>query len=201
MSISGCRSAPSAAACRPLCWCSPGFVTRTAYGHFVISRQEPVKVLVEGVSTSSTAGLSTLVGAGLSGMSDKHLLAGGFGFPLGFVAATVVVLGSAAVGAFAHPVAVLVALAVATAAVSATTTLPAALGTALISWGLYTGFVVGHFGDLSVNVRTVVAAGVLALAALVAVGVMALRRLFRESRVRAVMTPVRVVRLVPPVRG
>ena len=141
-------------------------------------------------------------GGGCTGsMSDKHLLAGGFGFPLGFAAATLIVLGSAAVGALAHPVAVLIALAVATAAVSATTTLPAALATALVSWGLYTGFVVGNLGQLAVNGKTVTAAGVLALAALVAVGVMAANRHLRESRVRAIKTPVRVVRLTPPVRG
>jgi hypothetical protein len=123
-------------------------------------------------------------------MSDKHLLAGGFGFPLGFVASTLIVL----VGAFADPVAVLVALAVATAAVSATTTLPAAIGTALVSWGLYAGFVVGQLGELTFDADTVTAAGVLALAALVAVGVMAVGR-------HAHTTPVRVVRMVPPVRG
>jgi hypothetical protein len=128
-------------------------------------------------------------------MSDKHLLAGGFGFPLGFAASTVVVLGSAAVGAFTRPVVVLVALAVATAAVSATTTLAAALGTALVSWGLYAGFVVGNLGQLAVNGKTVTAAGVLAAVALLAVGVVAVGRHVRESR-----GPV-PVRFAPPVRG
>ncbi|EWM17731.1 hypothetical protein [Kutzneria sp. 744] len=131
-------------------------------------------------------------------MSDKHLLAGGFGFPLGFVVATLVVLGSAALGAFAHPVAVLVALAVATAAVSATTTLPAALGTAAVSWGLYAGFVVGEFGQLTLTRPTALAAAVLAFSALAAFGVSTLHR---ESRSRAAMKPVRAVRLTPPVRG
>jgi hypothetical protein len=117
-------------------------------------------------------------------MSDKHLLAGGFGFPLGFVASTLIVL----VGSYASPVAVLVALAVATFVVSATTTLPAALGTALVSWGLYAGFVVGHLGQLAANGQTVTAAGVLLTAALLAVGVMAVGRHART-------------RVAPPVRG
>jgi hypothetical protein len=123
-------------------------------------------------------------------MSDKHLLAGGFGFPLGFALSTLVVLGSAAVGAFAHPVAVLVALAVTTFVVSATTTLRAALGVALVSWGLYAGFVVGELGQLTFNSQTVTAAGVLLAAALVAVGVVAVGHHLREP-----------VRFAPPVRG
>lgn len=134
-------------------------------------------------------------------MSDKHLLAGGFGFPLGFVAAIVVVLGSAAVGAFAHPVAVLVALACATAAVSATTTLPAALGTAFVSWGVYTGFVIGRLGQLQLTGQSALAAGVLALAALLALGLTALRHHLGVSRSGAAETPVRVVRMAPPIRG
>ncbi|HEY0498383.1 MAG TPA: hypothetical protein VGD48_21755 [Kutzneria sp.] len=127
-------------------------------------------------------------------MSDKHLLAGGFGFPLGFVASTVIVLGAAAVGALAHPVAVLVALDVATAAVSATTTLAAAIGTALVSWGLYAGFVVGQLGQLTVNGQTVTAAAVLVVTALLAVGLTAFARHART-------TPVPAGRLAPPVRG
>jgi hypothetical protein len=105
-------------------------------------------------------------------MSDKHLLAGGFGFPLGFVAATVVVLVSAAA---TNPLVALVALACVTAAVAAVTTLPAALGTALVSWGLYAGFVTGHLGQLQLTGRTALAAGVLLLAALAAFGAVALR--------------------------
>ena len=130
-------------------------------------------------------------------MTDKnlHLLAGGFGFPLGCVVATAVVLGSAAVGAFAHPVAVLVALACATVAVSATTALPAALGTAFVSWCLYTGFVVDRLGQLEITAGTALAALVLALAALLAYGVMALRH-HVGARPAA-----RVVRVGPPVRG
>ncbi|MFC0546081.1 hypothetical protein [Kutzneria chonburiensis] len=124
-------------------------------------------------------------------MSDKHLLAGGFGFPLGFAASTVVVLGAAAVGAFAHPVAVLVTLAVVTFVVSATTTLPAALGTAAVSWGLYSGFVVDQLGQLTLDGRTALAALVLGAAALVAVGAVTLAR----------HTPTRVGRLTPPIRG
>ncbi|QUQ62744.1 hypothetical protein [Kutzneria sp. CA-103260] len=129
---------------------------------------------------------------------DKHLLAGGFGFPLGFVAAIAVALGSAAVGAFAHPVVVLVALAVVTFAVSLATTLPAALGTAFVCWGVYTGFVLDSLGQLQLNGRSALAAVVLGLAALVAVGGMAVRQHFRESRSRAAVIP---VRLAPPIRG
>ena len=134
-------------------------------------------------------------------MSDKHLLAGGFGFPLGFAAATVVVLGSAALGAFAYPLAVLVALACVTAAVSAVTTLPAALGTAGVGWGLYTGFVIGHLGQLQLTGRSALAAVVLALAALGVVGVTTWRHRLGGSRVRAIRTPVGVVRMTPPIRG
>jgi hypothetical protein len=132
---------------------------------------------------------------------DKHLLAGGFGFPLGFATAILVALLSAAAGAFAHPVAVLVALTVATFGVSLTTTLPAALGTALVSWGVYTGFVLDSLGQLQLNGRSALAAVVLVLAALVAVAGVSARNHLRESRSRAVKTPVRVVRMAPPIRG
>jgi hypothetical protein len=113
-------------------------------------------------------------------MSDKHLLAGGFGFPLGFVAATVVVLASAA----ANPLVALVALVCVTAAVAAMTTLPAALGTALVSWGLYAGFVTGHLGQLQLTGRTALAAGVLLVAALLAFGAVALRHHWTAPPVR-----------------
>ena len=124
-------------------------------------------------------------------MSDKHLLAGGFGFPLGFAASTVAVLGAAAVGAFAHPVAVLATLAVVTAVVSATTTLPAALGTAAVSWGLYSGFVVDQLGQLTLDGRTALAALVLASVALLTVGVVTFVR----------HAPTQVGPLPPPIRG
>jgi len=159
--------------------------------------QEPVKGQVERVLTVSTGGADRPAVDCTGGMTDKHLLAGGFAFPLGFVAAIVVVLGSAAVGAFAHPVAVLVALAVVTFAVSLATTLPAALGTAFVSWGIYTGFVLDSLGQLQLNGRSALAAVVLVLAALVAVGGMALRRYLHEPR-PAVR---RVVRMAPPIRG
>jgi hypothetical protein len=103
----------------------------------------------------------------------------------------VAVLGAAAVGAFAHPVAVLVTLAVVTAVVSATTTLPAALGTAAVSWGLYSGFVVDQFGQLTLDGRTALAALVLVSVALLAVGVVTLVR----------HAPTQVGQLPPPVRG
>ncbi|MFI9381516.1 hypothetical protein [Kutzneria sp. NPDC052558] len=128
---------------------------------------------------------------------DKHLLAGGFGFPLGFLAAITVALGSAAVGAFAHPVAVLVALTVVTFAVSLATTLPAALGTAFVSWGTYTGFVLDSLGELQLNGRSALAAVVLVLAALVAVAAVALRRWWHTPRGASVS----VIRFAPPVRG
>jgi len=156
--------------------------------------QEPVKGQVDRVLTASTGGADRPAVDCTGDMTDKHLLAGGFAFPLGFVAAIVVVLGSAAIGAFAHPVAVLVALAAVTFAVSLATSLPAALGTAFVSWGIYTGFVLDSLGQLQLNGRSALAAVVLVLAALVAVGGMALRRGLQEPRVT-------VIRFAPPVRG
>jgi succinate-acetate transporter protein len=96
---------------------------------------------------------------------------------------------------------VLVALAVATFGVSLATTLPAALGTALVSWGVYTGFVLDSLGQLQLNSRSALAAVVLMLAALVAAAGVSARNYLRESRSRAAKTPVRVVRLAPPIRG
>ncbi|GLY67832.1 hypothetical protein [Amycolatopsis taiwanensis] len=88
-------------------------------------------------------------------------VSGGFGFPLGFVVAIGVTIVAVAAGATAQPVRSVVLLALAVAVISAVTTLPAALATAAVSWGLHDSFVLGRTGGLVFNAGAAGAAVVL----------------------------------------
>jgi hypothetical protein len=70
----------------------------------------------------------------------------GFGYPLGFVGAVAATAVSVAAGAAGHHLYAVVALTLVIAWVSATTSVRAALGTAVVAWGLLAGFVIGRTG-------------------------------------------------------
>jgi hypothetical protein len=72
----------------------------------------------------------------------------GFGYPLGFVAAVAATVVSVAAGAAGHHGYAVVALTLVVAGVAATTSLRAALGTAVVAWGLQAGFVIGRTGGI-----------------------------------------------------
>jgi hypothetical protein len=74
---------------------------------------------------------------------------GGFGFPLGFLAAILATAGAVAAGATEHPERALILLAAVTAAIGWASTFRAAIGTATVSWALHAGFVLGRHGDLA----------------------------------------------------
>jgi len=90
---------------------------------------------------------------------------GRFGFALGFATGVPVTILAVAAGATSHPVWALITLTVAVAAVSAVTTLGAALGTAAVCWSLHSGFVLGRRGDLVFTAGSLRAAVVLVLTA------------------------------------
>jgi hypothetical protein len=73
---------------------------------------------------------------------------GGFGFPIGFLAAVAVTFAAVAAHATAHPLWSLIALCAVTGVLACVTTLPASVATAAVAWGLHAGFVLGRHGDL-----------------------------------------------------
>lgn len=85
-------------------------------------------------------------------------------------------------GVLGHPGWALPAFGVVVAAVSALTTVPAALGTAATLWAMDTGFVIGGFGQLAVNRVSAQAAGVLLGTAVLSLGVAAAVRAVRAPR-------------------
>lgn len=87
-------------------------------------------------------------------------LPGWLGYPVGFLAAVVVVI---TVGVIA-PLWTLWALAVTALALGALATLPAGLASAAFSWGVYAGFVLGRDGELALTGASLRAAGLLAVA-------------------------------------
>jgi hypothetical protein len=91
-------------------------------------------------------------------------LSGGFGFPVGAAIGVIVTIAVVAGGGTRHAVWAAGAYAIAVAVVAALTTVPAALGTALLCWFLLAGFVVGRHGDVPITAVTgwdlVVLAGV-----------------------------------------
>ena len=91
---------------------------------------------------------------------------GGFGFPLGLVTGLLLVVGFIAAGATSQAIWPRIALVLAVAAVSATTTVCASLATASVHAALYAGFVVGQRGDLVLNARSAQFASVLVLVAI-----------------------------------
>jgi len=91
---------------------------------------------------------------------------GGFGLPLGFLAAVIVTCLAVAAGATTHPQRALTAFVVTIAVIAGISTPWAALGTAAVSWALHTGFVLGRHGNLTVTPPASQAALVLGAVAL-----------------------------------
>ncbi|HEY0805454.1 MAG TPA: hypothetical protein VGD84_10325, partial [Pseudonocardiaceae bacterium] len=81
-------------------------------------------------------------------------LSGGFGFPAGAAAGVLVTIAVIVAGGTQHVAWSAGAYAVAVAAVAAVTTLPAALGTAMVCWFLLAGFVIGRRGDVPITAAT-----------------------------------------------
>lgn len=100
------------------------------------------------------------------------LVPGGFGFPLGFLAAILATTVTVAAGATTHPWVALIALAGVIAAIAGISTAGATVCTAMVGWTLYSGFVLGRHGDLAFTPRAmadaVILGAVAPLAALVA---------------------------------
>ncbi|HJQ47529.1 MAG TPA: hypothetical protein VJ870_14620 [Amycolatopsis sp.] len=97
-------------------------------------------------------------------------LPGGFALPLGFTAGIAATTLAVATGATAHPAWSLTLLAVTVAGVAAFTSTAAAVGTAVLCWGLDDGFVLGRYGDLVATPRSAMVAAVLVATALVVAG-------------------------------
>lgn len=117
---------------------------------------------------------------------------GGFGFPLGFAAGIVATGLAVASGATGHPAWSVGLLALTVAVVSALTSTPAALGTALVCWCLHDGFVLGRRGDLVLTSASARAAAVLLLAALAAVAIATAVRLRRLGQAGRMVPVVRI---------
>lgn len=98
-------------------------------------------------------------------------LSGGFGFPAGAAVGVLVTIAVVVAGGTQHLVWSVGAYAVAVAAVAAVTTLPAALGTAVLCWFLLAGFVIGRRGAVSITVATGWDLLILALVALIVAAV------------------------------
>ncbi|MFI5613788.1 hypothetical protein [Amycolatopsis sp. NPDC051903] len=133
-------------------------------------------------------------------MSTTTPVTGGFGFPLGCVAAVAVAFGADVAGATTHPLYALVPLALVVLAAAATTTSAAAAGVAAVAWGIDAGFVFGREGHLVFDAASGRAA--LVLGAALAAGVLA--RLVTAAAVRArhrgPLMPHRFVASVPSPR-
>ncbi|MGW7536254.1 hypothetical protein [Amycolatopsis sp. NPDC054798] len=87
-------------------------------------------------------------------MRTEGRLAGGFGFPLGCVAAVTAAIAAYLAGAAAHPGYAVVAVALAVGAVAVITTPLAAAGVAAVGWAVLSGFVYGRSGDLVFDATT-----------------------------------------------
>ncbi|MFK0251653.1 hypothetical protein ACIQUM_43735 [Amycolatopsis azurea] len=81
-----------------------------------------------------------------------------FGFPFGCVAVVVAASVAGLLGSARHHGLSLAALALVVLVTGAVTTVAAALGTALIAWGVHSGFTVGALGALEFTPETGVAA-------------------------------------------
>lgn len=102
---------------------------------------------------------------------DPRPVSGEFGFPLGGALAVVVTFVAVAAGATHHVGWAVVALAGTIAIMAAITTAVATFGTAVVSWFLVAGFVIGRAGQVSVTPAAGRAALVLLLTAVGACGV------------------------------
>ncbi|QRP48132.1 hypothetical protein [Amycolatopsis sp. FDAARGOS 1241] len=133
-------------------------------------------------------------------MSTTTPVTGGFGFPLGCVAAVAVAFGADAAGATSHPLHALVPLALVVLAAAATTTPAAAAGVAAVAWGIDAGFVFGREGHLVFDAASGRAA--LVLGAVLAAGVLArLVTTAVRARHRGPLLPHRLVASVPSPRA
>ncbi|HEY1573770.1 MAG TPA: hypothetical protein VGG05_20680 [Pseudonocardiaceae bacterium] len=94
---------------------------------------------------------------------------GAFGFPLGAALAVLVTIALAVDHGTAHPAWAMIASAATVVVLSVLTTPVAVLGTAVLSWFLLEGFVVGREGQVAPNLGSLRAAGVLVLTALACV--------------------------------
>jgi len=118
-------------------------------------------------------------------------LPAGFGFPLGFLAATLATTAAVAGGATARPVLALVLLAAVVTAIAAISTSTAAVATAAVSWALHAGFVLGRHGDLALTPPALRDAITLGTAALLAALLATLiRALCRSARTPTATIPI-----------
>ncbi|WIY06820.1 hypothetical protein QRX60_24300 [Amycolatopsis mongoliensis] len=98
-------------------------------------------------------------------------MSGGFGFPFGCVTAVVATLSADVAGATGHPWYALVTLGAVVLLTAFWSSVPAAIGVAVVAWALDSGFVLGRAGELTFSPASAVAA--LVLAVLVAFGFLA----------------------------
>jgi hypothetical protein len=113
-------------------------------------------------------------------------ISGGFGFPLGFLAAILATAGAVAAGATVHPDREVIALACVCAALASLSTGAASVATAVVGWALHAGFVLGRHGDLALTgpaARDAVVLGAVTLVAYV------LAVVIRRERARAPHIP------------
>jgi hypothetical protein len=122
----------------------------------------------------------------------------GFGYPLGFVGAVAATVISVAAGAAGHHVYAAVALTLVVAGVAATTSLRAALGTAVVAWGLQAGFVIGRIGRLVFDAESARDAVVFTAAGLLVGGVAAALHTARAHTAPLVTTGVTTAVNEPP---
>ncbi|SFW71870.1 hypothetical protein [Amycolatopsis australiensis] len=119
-------------------------------------------------------------------------MSGGFGFPVGCVSAVGAVIVADLAGATGRPWYALVALGPVVAVTAFRTSVPAALGVAVVAWALDSGFVLGRAGQLRFDTASAIAASVLASALLVGVLAAALSRVVRPVRIPAPRRPAEV---------
>jgi hypothetical protein len=120
------------------------------------------------------------------------------GYPLGFVAAVAVTTVAVAAGGTAHPLWTLVALAGTASAIAVVATLRAALATGALCWALQAGFVIGRFGELTLNADAVRAAVVVAAVVVLGFGIAHVVRVARRSAAARVV-PIQVRRSTPAI--
>ncbi|GAB3562823.1 hypothetical protein GCM10027445_04140 [Amycolatopsis endophytica] len=127
----------------------------------------------------------------------RNVLPGAAGFPLGCAAATVAVMVAVFAGATTHPGVSLAALLAVAAVLAALTTVAAALGTAVVGWGLHSGFVLGRAGALVFTgpawIALAALTGTVPTVALVAAVVDHRRRALPAGKVTAWVSPPRNV--------
>lgn len=114
------------------------------------------------------------------------LIPGGFGFPLGFLAAILTTTVAVAAGATTHPVLALIPLLAVTLTIAAASTPAAAVATAAVSWTLQAGFVRGRHGDLALTPQSMRDAAILGTVTLLAA---LTTTLVRTSHSRLVAVP------------